>query len=325
MKKIIILGAIVISALVAACDDITPETVDFKVVADKTTVNVGEPVTFSFDGNPNFITFFSGEEGHKYVNRNRVELDPSEIELSSLSFTVGSQYGTQTKACSVYLSKDFPGLNLKKAKQDSTLIKTHAWTDITETCGLVDGKNVTVPNFSLADYINGFTLAFRFLGTTETPPQRSLTITGLMVKNQLKSGVTTLIKGSDMNFSCFELEPSNPEKDPYKKIISGTAISGSWNLTKLLSANEIRFQGGKPTDTTWANNDDWLITDRIKLNSCTPDLGENIKEITHRLSNYHYTFTKPGVYTVSFLAVNASVEGQKTVLKEVQITVNDVK
>ena len=35
------------------------------------TVKKGNPVTFSFDGDPDFITFFSGEIDHEYKFRNR--------------------------------------------------------------------------------------------------------------------------------------------------------------------------------------------------------------------------------------------------------------
>ena len=38
------------------------------------TVKKGSPVTFSFDGDPDFISFFSGEIDHEYKHRNRIEM-----------------------------------------------------------------------------------------------------------------------------------------------------------------------------------------------------------------------------------------------------------
>lgn len=322
MKRNIIFGGLLgCAALLTGCDDLSPEAVDFQVTANKTIVHVGEPVTFSFDGNPNFITFFSGEEGHKFVHRNRVELDPSDIASSTLSFTADSKYGTQTGTFKVYLSKDFPGLSLKSAEADKALIESHAWTDMTEACGVVDGKKVVVKDVDLSAYQGGLVLAFRFLGTTEATPQRTLIITGLTIKNELKNGKTTELKGSDLNFNCFDVTPSNPDHDPYKKVVSGSLMDGTWSLIKLLTNNEIQIRGGNDKSATWANNDDWLIAEKLQLNACTPDAGENIKDISRRLSTYTYLFEKPGVYTVTFLAGNASVDGQKSVVKELKIEV----
>lgn len=320
-RNIFFAGLLGCAALFSACDDLSPEAVDFHVTADKTTVRVGEPVTFSFDGNPNFITFFSGEDGHKFANRNRVELDPADIASSTLSFTADSKYGTQTGAFKVYLSKDFPGLSLKNAEADKALIESHAWTDVTEACGIVDGKKVVVKDLDLSAYQGGLVLAFRFLGTTDATPQRTLIITDLKVKNELKNGRVTELKGSDLNFNCFDVTPSNPDNDPYKKVVSGTLMDGTWSLIKLLSNNEIQIRGGKEGSATWANNDDWLIADKLQLNACTPDAGENIKDINRRLSTYSHTFAAPGVYTVTFFAGNASVDGEKQLVKELKIEV----
>ena len=44
------------------------------------TVKKGNPVTFSFDGDPDFISFFSGEIGHEYKHRNRIEMQPEDVE-----------------------------------------------------------------------------------------------------------------------------------------------------------------------------------------------------------------------------------------------------
>lgn len=314
--------AMAASVVLASCNDLEPENVKFDVTADKVVANAGEPVTFHFDGNPNFITFFSGEDGHKYANRNRIELDPSDIESSTLSFTVNSQYGKQTNAFRVYLSKDFPGLTQKDTINDRKLIQEHAWSEITEACGLAnaDGKKVTVNDFNLSEYQNGLTLAFRFIGDTESTPQRTVTITDLVIKNTLTNGSKTEVTGMDMNFSCFDIIPSNLEKNCYKTVTSGSLIQGTWSLINL-SKNQVQMQGGKDGQATWANNDDWLIANSIKLNSCTPDTGDNIKDINRRVSSYTYTYTKPGTYTVTFLAGNSNIEGPKVALKELTIEV----
>lgn len=311
-------------AMFTACNDLDPEDVKFDVIADKMVTVAGEPVTFNFDGNPNFITYFSGEDGHKYTNRDRTELDPSDIKASTLSFKVQSQYGKQTDAFHVYLSKDFPGLTKKDTVADRKLIQAHAWDEITEACGLAgaDGKTITVKDFDLSAYQGGMTLAFRFMGDTKTTPQRTITITELVVKNTLTNGSITEVTGPDMNFSCFDINPSNLENNCYKTVTSGSVIQGTWSLINLKD-NKIIMQGGKDGQATWADNDDWLIANAIKLNSCSPDTGENIKDINRRVNSYSYTFNQAGTYTVTFLAGNSNVEGPKVITKELTIEVKE--
>lgn len=321
MKKYIYLSAVSLLLLHSACNKMELEDVDFSVVPDKTVVVVGEPVVFQIDGNPNFITFFSGEDGHKYVNRNRVELDPSEIEKSALSFTVDSKYGTQKEALKVYLSKDFPGLTQRDTVGDRNLIQTHPWNDITVDCKIADGKVTKVVDFDLKEYQGGLVLAFQFKGDTQSTPQRTIILTDLLISNQLRNGSVVETKGDGMNFSCFDIQPSNAENNCYKKVVSGSLVQGTWSLIELAKLNKIQMQGGTTAHATWANNDDWLISEKIKLNSCTPDTGESIKDINRSLTSYSYSFAAPGTYTVSFLAGNANVDGSKIVLKEVTIEV----
>ena len=318
-KYLCVLAAL---AMFTACNDLDPEDVNFNVVADKTEIKAGEEVTFHFDGNPNFITFFSGEDGHQYIYRDRTELDAADIESSTLSFEVQSQYGKQTNAFHVYLSKDFPGLTKKDADADRKTIQEHAWNDVTEACGLAgaDGKPVTVAYFDLSDYQAGLTIAFRFTGTTETTPQRTITLKNIIIRNTLTNGSVTEVAGSTMDFSCFDINPSNKDNDCYKMVTTGSVIQGTWSLVNQ-SKNQFQFQGGNNSHATWANNDDWLIANSIKLNACTPDSGENIKDINRRVNSYSYIFTKPGTYTVTFLAGNATVEGRKIATKEIKITV----
>ena len=47
------------------------------------------------------------------------------------------------------------------------------------------------------------------MGDTKTTPQRTITITELVVKNTLTNGSITEVTGPDMNFSCFDINPSN--------------------------------------------------------------------------------------------------------------------
>lgn len=305
------------------CNELEPADVDFSVTADKTTVAVGEPVTFTFDGNPHFITLYSGEEGHEYVNRNRTEVSLAEIKSTSLSFSSKMQYGTQMDAFRVYLSNDFPGLTKKDTLADAKLIQEHPWKNITEQCNILyNSKDNSSGPIDLSEYQSGMTLAFQFIGNTQSTPQRTLTITNLLIVNELKNGQKTSKQSADLGFTCFDVVPSNPEKNSYKYIVSGTALKGSWSLLNMLKANQLQFQGGSTADELFKDNNDWLISDVLKLNGCMPDTGETLKNISRKLSSYAHTFKAKGIYTVTILAGNVNIEGEKTMLKEFTIEVN---
>ena len=59
------------------------------------TVKSGTPVEFHFKGDPDFLTFYSGEAGKEYKYRERTTVDESEVETSTLKFKLTPQYGNQ--------------------------------------------------------------------------------------------------------------------------------------------------------------------------------------------------------------------------------------
>ena len=85
-------------AFTACTKDLTEglDKVDVNVVASENvtmeggivTVRKGTPVEFSIAGEPDFITFFSGEIGHQYIYRQRVETEASDIVSSKLKFNI---------------------------------------------------------------------------------------------------------------------------------------------------------------------------------------------------------------------------------------------
>ncbi len=58
--------------LFVACEQ-SVETPDFDVTVKSLTVYTDSTMNFELSGDADFVSFFSGEEGHEYVNRSRVE------------------------------------------------------------------------------------------------------------------------------------------------------------------------------------------------------------------------------------------------------------
>jgi hypothetical protein len=301
----------------SSCSRLDIDDVDFALDESAYTVKAGDVLTFGIKGNPNYITFYSGEEGNAYANKDRTELSVSDVASSKLSFVLTTQYGTQTGPLKVYLSKDFAGLT-KTFDTDKAAIEGHAWTDITDACGLTNIGAVTNKSisFDLKDYVStGVVLAFRYLGVTGST-QRTMTITGTAITTTLNSGIEVSVgTASTFGFTPFDVNPSNSAKDAYL----ATGGVGTWSLTSI-GSNKLTFQGGTAAAAT---NDDWLISSKITLNSCSPDTGTAVKDINNRITSYEYTYTKPGTYKATFIAGNANKDDDDYVVKEVTVTVTE--
>ncbi|MDR6782107.1 hypothetical protein ABIE26_001404 [Pedobacter africanus] len=72
MNKIFILPVLLL--ILMGCNKKEVVAPDFKVSTenDKTAFKVDEQINFNFSGNPNYITFYSGEDGRMYEFRERI-------------------------------------------------------------------------------------------------------------------------------------------------------------------------------------------------------------------------------------------------------------
>lgn len=68
------------------------------------TVSKGTPIKFNINGDPDYVTFFSGESGHKYAYRQRTLIDMDQIESSEMTFSVEAQYGNPAGIFHLYYS-----------------------------------------------------------------------------------------------------------------------------------------------------------------------------------------------------------------------------
>lgn len=70
IKKIFLFP--VLFLVITACNKNGVVAPNFNVTTDKTTFQANTDVNFLFTGNPDYITFYSGETGHVYEFRDRV-------------------------------------------------------------------------------------------------------------------------------------------------------------------------------------------------------------------------------------------------------------
>src|SRR5690606_5515007 len=90
MKRIIKLA--VLSVIVfQSCEKKEGIALNMDITLDKTTFQVDEDVVFQITGNPDQLSFYSGEGGHKYEYRNRTVAESKAI---TLTFATIRRYGS---------------------------------------------------------------------------------------------------------------------------------------------------------------------------------------------------------------------------------------
>lgn len=320
-----------------SCNRLEVDNVDFNVEVESSIVKVGENVRFNFTGNPDYITFYSGEAGSRYEKRENTELSPEDVKNAILNFTVSAKAGSQKDFVKVYISQNFPGLSGEPDKdkllllnEDNTL-NTNYWKDITEECGLNDlnaipnGNHSSKVSFDINDYISGFVLAFRYIGLgSATGGQRTLIISNLNLEGEhIKDVKSVYLAGLyELEYEVFDINPSNLDRNHYFMGMDLPVPNGTWNLVNLAN-NSVSISGGKPisTNPTFMDNDDWLISKVISINKCDPDKGYAIKNMNIDLNFYEYKFTESGVYKVTFEAGNITIDGESKIVREIEITV----
>ena len=86
MNRLYTLLFIIPLLFVTSCDDILKE-VDFSVITEKTSYAVGEEIVFSFVNVPDWVTFYSGEEGNTYPDSYGTSIKSIRNELFTFTYS----------------------------------------------------------------------------------------------------------------------------------------------------------------------------------------------------------------------------------------------
>lgn len=304
MKKISYFSIALIVLAVISCRKDEPDTPTFNVSVGQSTINVNDSVTFHFDGNADVITFYSGELGKEYSNKDRTNAEGLKLQL-----TLGTRvlYGIQTDNLSLLCSSEFSGL------YNPAGIKEEEWIDITKKFTL----SPTPPS----------------LATTVTTTSGPVDLTEYVVKDKplyfafkykSDTSATTALGGRTWRVYAFDLEAV--ATDGVVSTIS-TAKTGGWisidiknpaNKWTIASAAPFLFFAPGSTSPSL----DWVISAPFQPTLVNPDKGTPIKAFLGRIpGEYKYVFKTAGNYKVTFIAKNVNGEGDKEVIKELDITV----
>lgn len=299
---------ILVALLVLGCTKEEVNVPEFNVKSDKTTYKLGDTVVFSMEGNPDYVSFYSGEYLNEYAYIGGRSLD---IKSFNLSFQSRVQNGNQANQLAVYLSSDFNG------KFDIQSIKAGNFQDITSrvtlgTTNAVYAQSGVLDLTALVpDRTKPLYVAFRY----HTKPQdainglqRTWTIREFALNTITDQGKTLAI---DQLTAAWTLVENGSILEPARSSV--TASSGQLNLRGNITAP------GKLVET-----EVWAVSKAIDLNTIIlgPDRGIPIKGVSETMpSVYNHVYTKPGVYNVVFASSNNRIDGKKEVVREIKITV----
>jgi hypothetical protein len=282
-----------------SCDDMEVEKPDFNVELLNTEVKPGEEATFKVTGAPDFVTFFSGEQGSQYIYQERTEAEGTPL----MSFGSALRWGSQQNTLQVMASTDFDG------QADSASVLAASWTDISSKF-YVDDVN---DNYDLVESGEGdlsefagesLYIGFKFTGTTGST-QRTWRIGDFKIVLDVK-GESYSLDVADMNYPGWMIVN-----------IAGTDPAGSKGEWRWRNSFW-QISGGR---ATMESNEDWLIAGPLFLTKVTPDAGIAKNAYSEKLDEFTHVYSKAGTYKATVVGINATVDDSDKSIRELTIEV----
>ena len=360
MKKIILVSTVVVGlGLLNSCNlQMTTPEVNFEVASynnamtQTTTFHVNDTVNFKFVGNPDCITYYSGELGREYRNMGRIT---QKNYADTLTFDSKMDVlGTNGKL-SLYVSTNLSGY-AQYNTTDSLAVLAARWKDISGRANwAISSTTVSSGKISLnteAQTDSLVWLAFRYQADAGTA-QSSWSISNIALKHTADNAVYTLLTPATIvpiTFPVYSISGGWGVVDLLPRIgtsgwipYNGTSISaaGGPGLTPdthqsyvtTATTNRLAVTRSNATPANATAIDAWVIAGPIDLSRVLPDVGVQIKNYSENAmtmskgfyaslkSNYTYRFTKAGTYTVVFEASNNTRDAQVKATRSITITV----
>jgi hypothetical protein len=290
MKHLIFAIGTVLVFLSACSKDKVQQPV-FDVYTSALTYKVGEEITFKFSGNPDNITFYSGEDGKKYEYRNRTAL-PGKLQVQ---FTSLVDRGVKQNL-SLMVTGDINGTI------DANTVKAAKWTDVSSravfSTGTDNTPSGTIDLSDFSDLGKPLSVAFKYIDVKTTAQQNRWVIRTFNASAVRGTSVTPLAVMADAGWVGIS----------YKNPLA------FWTIT---SAQLLMYGGAVGSD----DNEDWVVSRQLDPNFIKSDVGYVLKNISTRPSDFIYKFNSAGTYKVTFLASNMLGASAKEAVKEFTLTI----
>lgn len=276
----------------------------------KQTYKVGDTITFNFDGDADFITFYSGTKLNDYQFARKERIYDAEMLLS---FKFAKYAGANANVAQLKYSTNYDGAGTLEAVQAAT------WTDISNkftfpsTIGTSSADAVNSGTYNINSlFVNDNTpIAFCWFFNTPAATNRTQAyIEGFKVFGNVTSDPSLsgdIYTFGDMGFKMLY----NP--DQFSD--SGTTLPNV-NATRILWTglyqNTIAKLGYAVTVPILRKN-------TVNLGIDKPIVVKSVADPESSL--YQYVYTTPGTYKATFVIANSSVYGRKETVKQIDITV----
>ncbi|MEJ2884309.1 DUF5017 domain-containing protein [Pedobacter sp. GR22-6] len=303
--------AVLLALCLFGCKKNEIERPEFNATVNKSTYKVGDTVVFNMEGNPDFVTFYSGEYGNDYAYIGGRTLD---IKSFKLAFQTRVRNGNQPNQFSVHISNNFNG------KFDIESVRSGNFQDITSmfTLSTVNTVYANSGEVDLTPMVTDKTkplyIGFRYICKPQTAAsgpngtQRNWDVRELTLKTLTNIGETTAIDQLSGAWSLVE---------------SGAILEEGRNTVNL-SSGLITLRGNATAAGKLVETEAWAISKAVDLNTVIlgPDKSIPVKSLSETLVPlFSHVYTQPGTYKVVFVYTNHRIEGKKTALKEIEITV----
>jgi len=315
MKRI--LAIIIMLSLFSCHKKLDLGALTFDVTANNGKMGLGDTARFAFSGNPDIITFWSGETGRRYQYKDRTEAEGTPI----LRFR-SRKYHNQLNTLAVLVSTDFAGVVNDSVATRANMGAAH-WDDITSQANLSPANGVLSSSgpIDLSNYSSQnkpVYIAFKYIGLAGYPLNR-WEIDSFYVNNNLPDGTSYVIA----NFNSYNV--------PYTNYGISTFSPGFvfYNITNSLYwfSSTVNSQAGivLKTDNAGltADCETWAFVGPVNLKKVTPDAGVSIKSGTQNMSdlNFIYKYPRAGTYDATFVGGKINRDQKSYVTKPIQLIV----
>ncbi len=300
----------VIGLMAISCEreiGLSPGLEEFDVTTEKHVYKIDEDVIFNITGDPDMISFYSGELYSEYAYRDERVID---LQKTLLSFSSANPVlsGAQVSDFRVLVSTDFNDVYTYE-----NLVNAH-WTDITSKFSYgVSTTYVPSGNYEISElYEAGRPLyvAFRYIN-----------------KSQEEYGVVRRFLIQSFQMIGQSIYGDHLIGDPVSSDFRLIEKSEDARTASSLTTTTITLNG-YPRTTPSADpdpaTDTWAVTKAFDLDMLDngPDRPVALKgNQDPKLRSHVHSFSQPGEYTVTFIGINANIGGSKEIVKQIKITV----
>ena len=312
MKKLFLISIMALG--LASCNKKEAVDLKFDVSTAKTSYKAGDTVVFKISGNPDQLTFYSGEVGKVYAEREGITVEGNG-GVMNLTFNVMKRYGSESETnghpntLQLYMTQNFD------EKYTVGDFKEENWVNVS--------SKFTIPGIASTDvYTSSGTVSLYDMGLNLDRKKPVY----FAFKYQTRTEATQT--HPRVWIQQFNIESVNKATGDLLPISAMTSmgwkfIKFSGTITPTNDSNGLRFPSiaaPKEGSKIWAVSKGISLADYINVTNV--NRGVALKNMSTRKDEHPYVYKQPGTYKVTFVASNENVYGGDKVVKELEIVVN---